>query len=184
MIIPYLSDIVNDHKTPLILKAHSRDEIIDYETKFGEWKIQLIVAINFVPYRDYNETRIMDTKSDNIEMMDSETYYIITELIDFLFQRYQEGLDESMRGCEFVPNGIDLLYYKLQKTSLKRSGSYIKSFQWLKNKKATINPKNDDDNCLHYSITAAVNYQKKKKNHPERVSNIKPFINQYNRLSI
>ena len=46
-----------------------------------------------------------------------------------------------MRGSEFVPDSIHLLYYHLQKVGLKRSGSYIDSPECLKNKKATINPK-------------------------------------------
>ena len=49
----------------------------------------------------------------------------------------------------------------------------------LKNKKATINPKNNDDNCFQYALTVALNYQSIK-SHPERISKIKPFINQCN----
>ena len=64
-----------------------------------------------------------------------------------------------MRGSEFVPDSIHLLYYHLQKVGLKRSGSYIDSPEWLKNKKATINPKNNDDNCFQYALTVALNHQ-------------------------
>ena len=46
-----------------------------------------------------------------------------------------------MRGSGFVFDSIDLLYYHLQKIGLKRGGSYIDSPEWLKNKKARINPK-------------------------------------------
>ena len=35
MIMPYLCDMINGHKTPQILKVHSRNEVIDYETQFG-----------------------------------------------------------------------------------------------------------------------------------------------------
>ena len=55
---------------------------------------------------------------------------------------------------------------------------YIYSPGWLKNKKATINIKNNDDNCFQYVLTAAINH-KQIKNHPERKSNLKLFINQY-----
>ena len=47
------------------------------------------------------------------------------------------------------------------------------------NKRATINPRNKDNKCFQYSITVALNLQIIE-NHPERTSNIKPFINQYN----
>ena len=39
MIRLYLSDIINDHKTPEALKVHSGNKVIDYETTLGEWKI-------------------------------------------------------------------------------------------------------------------------------------------------
>ena len=64
-----------------------------------------------------------------------------------------------MRGSEFVPGSIDLLYFHLQKIGLKRGGSYIDSPEWLKNKKATINPENNDDNCFQYALTVALNHQ-------------------------
>ena len=46
-----------------------------------------------------------------------------------------------MRESEFVFDNVDLLYYKFHKISLNRGGSSIDSPKWLKNKKATINPK-------------------------------------------
>ena len=49
-----------------------------------------------------------------------------------------------MRRSEFVFDSIDLLNYKLHKISLNRGGSYLDSPNWLKNKKATTNPKNND----------------------------------------
>ena len=85
-----------------------------------------------------------------------------------------------MKGSDFIPDGVNLLYYHLQKTSLKRTrSSYIDSPEWLKNKKATINPKNNTDSCFQYAIIAALNH-KQIKNHPERISKIRPFIDQYN----
>ena len=44
---PYLSDIINYHKTQ------------------GEWKIQLTMAINFIFSKDSNETHTMHSKNDN-----------------------------------------------------------------------------------------------------------------------
>ena len=40
-----------------------------------------------------------------------------------------------------------------------------------KNKKATINPKNNDDKCFQYTTIVALNYNELEYN-PERVSNI------------
>ena len=49
----------------------------------------------------------------------------------------------------------------------------------VKNKKSTINPKNNYDNCFQYTLTVALNHKQIKSN-PERISKIKPFIDQYN----
>ena len=84
-----------------------------------------------------------------------------------------------MEGSNFVFESFDLLYYSLHKISLNRSGSYIDSPTWIKNKKATINPKSIDDKCLKDAIVAALNH-KKIRNHPERISNLEPFFDQNN----
>ena len=84
-----------------------------------------------------------------------------------------------MRGNEFIRDSVVLLYYHLQKISLKRSRSYIDSPKWSKNKKATINPKNNYDNCFQYALIVALNH-KQIKNHLKRISNLKRFIDQYN----
>ena len=42
-----------------------------------------------------------------------------------------------------------------------------------------INPKNNDNKCFQYSITVALNHQNIE-NNPERISNIKPFTDNYN----
>ena len=48
-------------------------------------------------------------------------------------------------GSNFVFESVGLLSYLIHKSSLKRGNSYIKSPEWIANKKATINPKNEDD---------------------------------------
>ena len=122
----------------------------------------------------------MHTKSNNIEIiMGSETNHITEELWESFLQKYQEGLQESERGSEFIFDSIDLLYHNLQKISLNRKGSsYIDSPKQLKNNKPTINPKNDDNNCFQYASTAALSYQNIK-SQPETISNLKPYINKY-----
>ena len=87
----YLSDLINDHKTQ------------------NEWKIELTMQINFISSKDSDETRTMHTKSDNIEiMMGNETDEIIEKLFKSLLQKYQDGLEESMRGSKFIRDSADL----------------------------------------------------------------------------
>ena len=143
-------------------------------------KAQLKAEINFTSLKpDSNEKRIMHTKNDNIEIrIGDDKNDVIKELFKSLLQRYQEHLQEKMRGSDFEFDGVNLLYYDFNKITLNRGGSYIESAKWIKDKKSTINPKNDDYKCFQYTVTVALNYNKIN-NNPQRVSKIKPFIDQY-----
>ena len=78
-------------------------------------------------------------------------------------------------GSNFVFESVDLWYYSLYKISLNRGGSYIDSPNWIKHKKATINPKSKDKKCFRDPTVASLNYERIP-NHPERISNLKPFF--------
>ena len=84
-----------------------------------------------------------------------------------------------MKGSDFEFDVVNLLYYDFNKTSLNRGGSYIDSPERIKDKKSTINPKNKDYKCFQYAVTVALNRDKINE-HLQRVSKIKPFIDQYN----
>ena len=51
---------------------------------------------------------------------------------------------------------VNFLYCDFNKISLNRGGSYIDSPKWLKDKKSTINPKNNDDKCFQYAVKLAL----------------------------
>ena len=66
------------------------------------------------------------------------------------------------------------MYYYFQKKDIRRAESYIKSLNWLVNKGATINPKNEKDNkCFQYVITIALNYNEIKKKYLKKIEKIK-----------
>ena len=107
-----------------LIESYLADMINDYKSK-GEWKIQLTAEVNFISLKpDSNETRIMHTKSDNEEIMArDDTSDVIKELFKSFLQRYQEGLQEKMKGSEFEFDVVNLLYYDFNKTSLNRGVS-------------------------------------------------------------
>ena len=84
-----------------------------------------------------------------------------------------------MRASNFIFDSVRVIYCKCHKANFRRDDSYIVSSGWRKKKKATINPKNDDDKCSQYAVTVVLNYGKIEL-HLERISNIKQFINKYN----
>ena len=155
-------------------------KLINQYKKEGEWKIQLIVEINFIPLKPgSDETRVMYTRSDNEEFMNGDdTNEIIKLLSESFLEIFEENLQEKMRGSDFEFDGINVFYYNFNKTSIYRGGSYIDSAKWLKDKKLTINPKNNDHKCFQYAATLALNFDNIN-NHPEKISKIRPFIDQY-----
>ena len=97
----------------------------------------------------------MHSKRDN---NDDEADEVIKELFDSLKNRYKNNI-ESVKSSEFVFGFVYLLYYKCHKIYLNGGGSYIDSHDWIKNKKASINPINEKDNkCFQYALPVALNY--------------------------
>ena len=76
-IIPYLRDIINDHKT------------IRNESK--EWKIQITMHVNFISSKDTGETRTIFVWSDNKEIrLGNEADDNIKELLNSFLSNYQK----------------------------------------------------------------------------------------------
>ena len=164
--MPYLRDIINYHRA--------------IRNESNEWKVQINMHVNFISSKDTGETRTIFVWSDKEEIRSgNETDDIIKELFKSFLNNYQKEEIILRNGSDFVFESVDLLSYSVHKTSFKRGKSYTKAPEWVINKRATINPRNKDNKCFQYSITVALNHQNIE-NHPESISNIKPFINQYN----
>ena len=163
LIKPYLNDLINVYKAK------------------GEWKLQLSAEISFVSQKPGSDkTRIMYSRSIPEEIMSgSETEEIMEKLIKSLLQKYQDNLQNKMKGSDFIFNGVNYLFYNLNRITISKGGSYIESPKWLKDKKCTINQKNTDNKCFQYATTLALNFNNIDKHH-QRISKIKPFINNYN----
>ena len=109
--------------------------------------------------KDNGEDRVMHSKSDNIEIMiNDKTHPVIEELCQSLFSRYQTRLEASMKG-DFIFDWVFLLYYKCHKTYFKSGGSDIDSLDWKKNKRATINLIDKNDNKAFNTLLHIENKQ-------------------------
>ena len=166
-----------------LIERYLRKLINYYKNKWNEceWKLQLIAEISFISLKPgSDETRIMHTRSDNEEFVNgSNTDEIIKGLFESFLQKYEQNLQEKMKGSDFEIDGVNFGYYDFNKISISRGVSYIDSPKWLKNKKSTINLKNNDYKCFQYAVTLVLNLDRIN-NHLQRISKIKPFIEQYN----
>ena len=96
-IMPYLRDIVNDHKT--------------IRNNCNEWKIQINMHVNFVSAKDTGETRTIFVWSDNEQIRSgNETDDIIKNLFNSFLNNYQEEI--ILRNVSgFVFESVDVLSY-------------------------------------------------------------------------
>ena len=122
----------------------------------------------FRSIRNSNDLTTLQIKSENTTNID--------EMFDQLIKKH-ETHSKSLKDINFKPEGIESMIYNFTETII--SNTFIESVEWIKNKKCTINPQNKDNKRFQYSVTIVLNYQKVK-NHPERISKIKPFINNLN----
>ena len=91
MIKPYLSDLINKHKTHGLTRYHSGNKSW-LEITSSEWKIQLTMAINFISSKDSDETGTMHTRSNNLEIMvGSEKNEIIKDIFNLFWKNIKKG---------------------------------------------------------------------------------------------
>ena len=153
-----------------LIKPYLYDLINVYKAK-GEWKLQLSAEISFVSQKpDSNEIRIMYTRStpEEIIIIGCETEEVAEKLIMQLLQKYQDNLQNKMKGSDFIFNGINYLHYDLNRITISKGGSYIESPKWLNDKKCTINQKNTDNKCFQYATTLPLNFNSINKD-PQRI---------------
>ena len=128
MIMPYLCNMINDHKTS--------------KTQYGEWKVQIFMHVNFIPSKDTGETCTIYVWSDNENIMwGNETDNTVKELFESFLASYQKEEQIIRGGSDFMFESVELIDYKLHRINLKRRKSYIESPEWLKSNGATINQK-------------------------------------------
>ena len=92
--MPYLSDLINDHKT------------IRNESK--KWKIRINMHVNFVSSNDTGEIRSIFVWSDNEIRSSNETDDIIKGLLNSFLNNYQQEETILRNGSNFVFESVDL----------------------------------------------------------------------------
>ena len=94
------------------------------------------MRVNFISSRDTGETRTIHMSDNENIIQGSETDNIIKNLSESFLDNYQKEKQITGGGSGFAFESVELMDYKLHKTSLKRSRSYIESPAWLKKKRS------------------------------------------------
>ena len=109
MIRPYLRDLINEHMPTMELNnnnsnnnnshnnKNSNNKNNNNDTDRSEWKIQLTMQNSCISARSFEETCIIYTKSEPLEIfMDSNTEDVIDKLFNTLLQRFQRAQENQM----------------------------------------------------------------------------------------
>ena len=125
MIRPYLRDLISEHKPTMELNNDKNNNNSnnnnknnnDNDTDRAEWKIQLTMQNSCISTKSFEETRTIYTKREPFEIfMGSNTEDAIDKLSNTHLQRFQCELETSNeRGSEFIPDMVELLYYRFQR---------------------------------------------------------------------
>jgi hypothetical protein len=121
-----------------------------------------------------DEINVWHENKVEILMRQNQVDSFITNQIESLRVRMDEY---QKRGSGWKVKGIKVIGVSLFKYRPVRSGKFMELPPQIKNKKACINIKNDDDKCFLYAVACALFYEElQDKKHSERVNQYKPFL--------
>ena len=157
-------------------------------TDLGSAKVQMTTWIKFRQALEddlgniigFDRVRIrLPFNSRMTEMFQSSD---LNEIVNEMFAHMRMQIENPAltTNSRFVTDEVllflDASFYQL---NLTRGSSYIPLPSWIESKKAVINPKNEnDEECFKWAVIAGLNH-KEIKSHPERVSDLKRFANNY-----
>ena len=151
----------------------------DQVTVMGSIKIQLILAVKFLHNSDGGIITKFPKSNPITVLHGSNIREIINEAYKTLIQSF-ERISNALDDSDYLYYGIVSLDVDIHEVELTRGNSYLKLPEWIANKKAVINPKNEhDDECFKWAVIAALHHGEIE-HHAERINNLKPFVSRYN----
>ena len=154
-------------------------------TDLGSAKVQTTAWIRFIQALEDDFGNIIGSnrieKAFNSRMTEIHQSSDLNEIIDEMLAHMKMQIENpALINSKFVFNEVLFLDVNFHWLDLTRGCSYIPLPNWIANKKVVINPKNKNDKeCLKWAVTAALHY-KEIQSHPECMSNVIGYANNYN----
>ena len=135
------------------------------EIKAYEQKIQIDIGFNMVHISSKRRSMHFSRSDNVICMQSSNTNEILEQLLTSCYHKYQDDLQLSCETSSFVYESVEECNIHFHKIDLRRGTSFIDTPEWLKHKKAIINPQNKNNiYCFMYSATIALSQSELGKN--------------------
>ena len=147
---PYLITLINQKKT-------------------SNHKIQLDIATNLIHLTKSDRITFYVQSKNIVCLPSNDSEDVLNQLIDSLLEYFNDKLMVCRTDSSYVFESIEGFSIHFHKIDLRRASSFIPTPSWLEVKKATVNPKNNNDNfCFPYATTIAI-YHKEIGSHPDRI---------------
>ena len=83
-----------------------KDIRVDLQSS-NTWKIQLTIPINLIFSKNTEEERVIHSMSDNIKFTPyNDANEVVNELFESLRSKYQDNLETSIRGSDFIFDSV------------------------------------------------------------------------------
>ena len=103
----------------------------------------------------------------------------INEIVNEMIAHMKEQIkNPALLNSRFVFDKVLFMDIDFHQLNLTRGSSYIPLPQWLANKKAIINPRNEDQECFKWAVIATSRWEEIG-NNPERISKLKRFAKDF-----
>ena len=103
IIMPYLRDLINDHKPTVKLNN-------DSDAERGQWKNQLVMLNNCISVKNFKGTRTIYSKNDPVEIfMGSDTNNVIDRLFETILEIFQRAIKTSIKEANLHMKVLDYI---------------------------------------------------------------------------
>ena len=159
---------------------------MDYDTFFNRIKSQLIVTlkkeskgtsikVQTTTWIRFKQDEELVELAFNSRMTDVHNLSGVEEIVNKMINHMKEQVENpALLNNRFVFDEVLFTNIDFHQLNLTRGSSYVPLPKWLANKKAKINPRNEDQECFKWAVIAASRWEEISKN-PQRISNLKKF---------
>ena len=88
--------------------------------------------------------------------------HVLNSFINNIIVQFENCIENSHNTSNSFLKSVDRLEIKTAKSNTMVGGSYIELPEYIKNKRACVNIKNDDEKCFKWSILASKHYHEMK----------------------
>ena len=156
---------------------------MDPDTYFNRIKSQLVVTLKkeskgrsvknqTTTWIRFKQDEELVELAFNSRMTDVHNLSEVEEIVEEMINHMKEQENPALLNSTFIFDEVLFMDIDFHQLNLTRGSSYVPLPKRLANKKAIINPRNEDQECFKWAVIAASPWEEIGKN-PQRISNLK-----------